>query len=118
MNRIALTASFILTAIGAAAAQNAPAPETLTATQRDGQKLFYQSCGVCHLKPQITAPQFAPALSKESVSGNDSAMRQVISEGTPRMPGFKYQFSPEQIGFIASYVMALPPQPAPASTQR
>ena len=36
----------------------------LNDTQKLGQALFVQSCGVCHLKPQLTAPQFAPVLSR------------------------------------------------------
>jgi mono/diheme cytochrome c family protein len=113
--RYAAGAAFLyLTLCNLAVAQSAPTPDTLSATQRDGQKMFYQSCGVCHTKPQITATQFAPVLSKESVSGNESAVRGIIADGTPRMPGFKYQFNAEQIASITSYVMAIPAPPAPA----
>jgi cytochrome c5 len=28
-----------------------------------GMRLFNQSCRVCHTKPQLTSPQYAPALS-------------------------------------------------------
>src|SRR5215470_19958995 len=83
-------------------AQQAGAP--LNDTQKLGQSLFVQSCGVCHLKPQLTAVQFAPVLSRDSASGNENAMRQVITDGTPRMPGFKYLFCEAQIAAIASYL--------------
>ncbi len=120
MTRASWSAMIFLTGTCAALAQNAPAAASLDATQQQGQKLFYQSCGVCHTKPQITATQFAPVLSKETASGNESAIRQIIAEGTPRMPGFKHHFDATQIAAIAAYVMAIPapPLPAPASTQR
>jgi mono/diheme cytochrome c family protein len=92
-----------------AAAQTAPGPSTLNEAQRAGQKIFYQSCGECHTKPLINAPaQYGPVLSKEAASGNDKAIRQVISDGTPRMPGFKYTYTPEQIAALAAYIEILP----------
>ena len=35
-------------------------------------------------------------------------MRDVISNGTPNMPGFKYHFEPDQIDAIIAYLKALP----------
>lgn len=101
---VAIAAVVVLAAASAAAQE----PQ-LNDTQELGQSLFVQSCGVCHLKPQLTAPRFAPTLSRDSASGNESAMRQVISDGTPRMPGFKYLFSETQIAAIASYLKTVPP---------
>jgi mono/diheme cytochrome c family protein len=110
-------AAIVVFAATAASAQQ-PA---LNDTQKLGQSLFVQSCGVCHLKPQLTAPQFAPVLSRESASGNENAMRQVIANGTPRMPGFKHHFTETQIAAIASYLRTVPPQaaaaPAPAKRE-
>jgi mono/diheme cytochrome c family protein len=113
---VAIAAIVVLAAASASAQQ----PE-LNDTQKAGQALFVQSCGVCHLKPQLTAPQFAPVLSRDSASGNEDAMRQVIANGTPRMPGFKYHFTETQIAAIASYLKTVPPQaaaaPAPAKRE-
>jgi mono/diheme cytochrome c family protein len=106
---VAIAAIVVLAAASASAQQ----PE-LNDTQKLGQSLFVQSCGVCHLKPLLGAPQFGPALSRESVSGNEDGMRQVIANGTPRMPGFKYTFSDTQIAAIASYLKTVPPQAAAA----
>src|SRR3954447_15987349 len=93
-------------------------PATLNAQQQLGQQLVSQSCGVCHLKPQITSQTFGPPLSKESAGGNEDVMRQVIMDGTPRMPGFKLQFEPAQIDAIIAYLKTVPapppPPPAPA----
>ena len=89
-------------------------------TQKLGQSLFVQSCGVCHLKPQLTSVQFAPALSRESLGGQEDVMRQVIANGTPRMPGFKHHFDQTQIAAIAAYLKIMPvpaAAPAPARPQ-
>ena len=99
----------------------AQTPVSLNDTQKLGQALFVQSCGVCHLKPQLTAVQFGPVLSSESASGREDAMREVIANGTPRMPGFKHQFDQTQIAAIAAYLKTVPAPPpaanAPAPAQ-
>jgi len=91
----------------------------LDATQQMGQHLFNQSCRVCHAKPQLNSAQYGPVLSKASASGNARGMHDVIANGTPRMPGFKYHFKPEQIDAIVAYLMTVPPPgaaaPAPAA---
>jgi len=95
-----------------ASAQNAQ--NALNEQQRLGQTLFTQSCGVCHLKPQITANTFGPTLSKESAGGSEDVMRATITNGTPRMPGFKHTFEPAQIDAIVAYLKTVPaPQAAP-----
>jgi mono/diheme cytochrome c family protein len=81
--------------------------------QRQGQRLFDQSCVVCHVKPQITSGQYGPVLSKDSLNGKANVMREVIGNGTPRMPGFKTQFQPAQIDAIVAYLQTIPPPPAP-----
>jgi mono/diheme cytochrome c family protein len=89
--------------------------QSLDASQQTGQHLFNQSCRVCHAKPQLNSVQYGPVLSKDSASGNAHAMHEVIANGTPRMPGFKYQFKPEQIDAIVAYLMTVPPPGAPAA---
>ena len=98
-------------------AQGAAAPAPLDDTQKLGQRLFYQSCVVCHIKPQITSGQYGPVLSKETLGGQEEALRAFISNGTSRMPGFKFQFEPGQINAIVAYLktMPAPAQPAPAA---
>ncbi len=91
----------------ATVAQQAAAP-SLNDTEKQGQRLFNQSCMVCHTKPQITSGMYGPALSKEAAGGDAQVMRQVISDGTPRMPGFKYNFTPAQIDAIVAYLKTVP----------
>jgi mono/diheme cytochrome c family protein len=52
-------------------------------------------------------------LSKESLGGQVGVMREVISNGTPRMPGFKYHFEPAQIDAIVAYIKTIPAPAAP-----
>jgi mono/diheme cytochrome c family protein len=98
-----------------AAAQPFPASDTLTPQQLQGRNLFNQSCMVCHVKLQITSPaKYGPDLSKNALGGQEAVMREVISNGTPNMPGFKYHFEPDQIEAIVAYLKALPvPAPNP-----
>jgi mono/diheme cytochrome c family protein len=93
-----------------AAAQGDPAA-SFTPTQREGLRLFSQSCGVCHTQVQQRARQYGPVLSRDTLGGDEALMRQYISDGTPRMPGFKYYFEPDQIGDIVQYIKTIQPPP-------
>jgi mono/diheme cytochrome c family protein len=101
---------------GAGAQSAASLAVSLDETQKLGQRLFYQSCVVCHTKPQITSGQYGPVLSRDTLGGQDEVVRAFIATGTSRMPGFKYQFEPSQISAIVAYLKTLPPPPpAPAA---
>jgi mono/diheme cytochrome c family protein len=108
MRRV-LMAACVLAA--ASPAPSAAADDGLTEAQQLGRQLFGQSCAVCHLKPQLTSATYGPPLSKASLGGQDDVMREVIANGTPRMPGFKYHFEPAQIDAIVQYLKTVPPQP-------
>jgi mono/diheme cytochrome c family protein len=95
--------------------QLASAQAELTDTQKLGQRLFEQSCGVCHTRPTLVSGLYGPALSKEAAGGRAEIVRDVIRHGTPRMPGFKYTYDATQIAAIAAYLMTMPvPAAAPA----
>ena len=81
----------------------------LNAQQQLGRRLFEQSCGVCHTRPTLVAGMYGPELSRLNLGGQEDLLRMFISNGTARMPGFKYTYSPEQIAAIAAYIKALPP---------
>src|SRR5947207_12905862 len=76
---------------------------------RLGWRLYEQSCSICHTKPNLVLGQFGPVLSRESLNGRPELVREVIANGTPRMPGFKHHFAPAEIDAIAAYVQTLPP---------
>jgi mono/diheme cytochrome c family protein len=92
-----------------ASAQQAGARDDLTDVQRHGRQVFAQSCGVCHLPPAINARTYGPQLSKETAGGSDEIIRGLISEGTPRMPAFKYYLDRGQIDAIIAYLRTVPP---------
>jgi mono/diheme cytochrome c family protein len=116
MRRVAF--AIVLLALPAALYAQTPDPGSLSDTQKLGQRLFYQSCGVCHLKPQITSGQYAPVLSKDTLGGDADALREFISQGTPRMPGFRFQFEPGQLNAIVAYLKTVPVPAAPAAGAR
>jgi mono/diheme cytochrome c family protein len=90
-----------------ALAQPASAGTTLHDQQQLGMRLFNQSCRVCHIKPQATSPQYAPVLSRDSLGGQELALRTMISNGTAHMPGFKYHFRPAEIDAVVSYIQTV-----------
>src|ERR1700730_17024405 len=100
----------------AALPQVAFAQAELTDTQKLGQRLFEQSCGVCHTRPTLVSGLYGPALSKDAAGGREGVIRDVICNGPTRMPGSKYPYDSAQIAAIASYVKLIPPpaaEPAP-----
>jgi mono/diheme cytochrome c family protein len=79
--------------------------QALNERQVLGQRLFNQSCRVCHIKPQLTSAQYGPVLSRASLGGNDDALRAFIANGSPqKMPGFRYHFTPAEIDAIVAYL--------------
>ena len=110
------SACFVLTLLAiwpsSVFAQQTAANSQLDDKQLLGMRLFNQSCRVCHTKPQLTSPLYGPSLSRQSLGGDEDVMREVIGNGTPRMPGFKHHFEPDQIAAIAAYLKTIP-APAP-----
>jgi mono/diheme cytochrome c family protein len=92
----------------AASAQQLAAHSPLNDKQALGMRLFNQSCRVCHTHPHLGSPMYGPPLSAQSLSGDEDSMREVIGNGTPRMPGFKHHFEPAQIDAIVAYLKTIP----------
>jgi mono/diheme cytochrome c family protein len=116
MRRSVLVAACVVASASAAFAQASP-DASFSDAQKLGLRLFSQSCGVCHTPVQQRARQYAPSLSRETLGGDEELMREYISNGTPRMPGFRFNFEPEQIAAIAQYIKTVPPQAAPAAAK-
>jgi len=81
----------------------------LNDTQRLGRLLVDQHCGVCHTRPTLVSGMYGPELSRETAGGRQEIVREIVTNGTPRMPAFKYMFNADQITAIASYLSVLPP---------
>src|SRR6202167_4154380 len=117
MKRTALFGLFVvaLSSQGATAQQ---AGDNLSDQQKAGRQVFAQSCGVCHLPPSLGAKTYGPPLNKDAGGGDDDVMREFITNGTPRMPAFKFYLKPDQIESIISYVRTVPVQAAVAAPAR
>jgi len=91
---------------------------TLDAKDRHGRQLFVQSCGICHLKPSLTADRYGPALSRATVDGKEEGVRAVIEGGSQRMPGFQYELGAGEIDAIIAYLKTVPaPGTEPAAAR-
>jgi mono/diheme cytochrome c family protein len=115
MGRAALLGLFVLAASATSAAAE---QDHLTDRQKMGRQVFAQSCGVCHLPPTLGAKTYGPPLNKEAGGGDDDVMREFITNGTPRMPAFKYYLKLDQIEAIISYMRTVPVQAAAAPLRR
>ena len=103
--------AWILLFLLAAGPQHASAQQPgdgLNDTQRHGRQLLAQSCGVCHLAPAAGARTYGPPLNKAAGNGDDDIMREYITNGTPRMPAFKFYLKDDEISAIISYVRTVP----------
>jgi len=107
---VCLAVALVLS-LAEAAAQQAGGDRKPSDKELLGMRLFNQSCRVCHTKPQMTSPLYGPELSQNSAGGQESVMREVIGNGTPRMPGFKYHFDATQIDAIVAYLKTIPGAP-------
>ena len=108
--------ALLLAAAGPAHAQQSPPPQ-LNPAQTEGRAFFSKSCSICHLPPQFGAGTYGPKLSQASLGGNESVMREVVSNGTPRMPAFRHMYKPAQIDSIIAYLKSVP-APAPAAANQ
>ena len=106
MKRVAKVLLFGLFA-GPVSAQSPGSEPSLDERQLRGMRLFNQSCRVCHTKPQMTSPLYAPVLSQASLGGQDGALRAFIANGSAKMPGFKYHFTPDEIDALVAYIKTL-----------
>lgn len=107
---------YLAAAATAASAQPFPAGATLSPTQKLGRALFAQHCMVCHVSTQLTSPgHYGPSLSGQMFGGNQDIIVAFVTNGTEKMPSFKYVFDRQQIRAIAAYVAALPAAASTAS---
>jgi mono/diheme cytochrome c family protein len=106
---VALVLAILALPLSGAYAEDAP-DAAFNDAQREGLRLFSQSCGVCHAMIQQRTRRYGPALSRDTLGGDEEAMRDFIGNGTPRMPGFRFNFKPAQIDAIVQYIKTIPPQ--------
>ena len=86
----------------------------LTDTQKLGQRIFEQRCGICHAPARGAFVMYGPYLYKNLVNGSEDAIKEMIRTGTTKMPGFKYGLQPAEIDAIVEYLKTVP-KPAKTS---
>ena len=85
-------------------AQQANAKNSLTETQKQGQRLFQQGCSVCHTPATVISRLYGPRLTKALIAADEEAVRQIIMNGSDRMPGFRYGLESSEINAIIEYL--------------
>ena len=91
-----------------AGAQQANTEKPLTDTQKLGQRVFEQRCGICHAPARGAFVMYGPFLYKNLINGNEDAIKEMIRTGTSKMPGFRYGLQPAEIDAIVEYLKTVP----------
>jgi hypothetical protein len=87
-----------------------PSVKSLNPSQVSGKKLFVQRCSVCHLPALPSYSTYGPVLSGDLVTSlGDVFVREQISHGTAKMPGYQYTLIPSEIDQIIGYLKTLEP---------
>ena len=99
----------LVTASLGAQAPTAPLPDS----QGEGRRIFQQKCAVCHMQLSSgpNTPLYAPKLSRGSIERNDTRARELILNGSERMPGWKLALKPAQIDKVIEYLKTLDAPP-------
>ena len=87
---------------------------SLNERQTRGENLFLQRCSLCHLAQATrlmpNARPYGPSLTgllKDAGVAKQKAVRETISKGGPRMPGFQFGLSPAEMDDLMEYLKTL-----------
>ena len=87
---------------------------SLNEQQVRGEGLFLQRCSLCHLvqaKRLIPdAKPYGPTLTgllRDAGTAKEKAIRELILKGGPRMPGFQYGLTADQMDDVVAYLKTL-----------
>ena len=95
------------------AATQGPAPSSADRAAMRGEAWFYQRCSLCHMGRIVkddTYQPMAPRLTgvlKNATPQRDAAVREKVQQGSPRMPGFRYNFTPAEFEELMAYLKTL-----------
>jgi mono/diheme cytochrome c family protein len=94
--------------------QKLTAPSKLSADEYAGKKLFVQRCAVCHsILGQPTVAVLGPWLDHTTIKRGETAVREKIMNGSPRMPGWRHTLAPPQIDQVVAYIKTVSPEDRP-----
>lgn len=105
-------------------ASHVPAQSIMTSTSEPGRNmneqqvrgegLFLQRCSLCHLtQAKRLIPDSKPygpslvGLLRDAGAAKEKAVRELILKGGPRMPGFQYGLTPEQMDDLTAFLKTL-----------
>jgi mono/diheme cytochrome c family protein len=94
-----------------ARAQQANTEKPLNDVQKLGQRVFQQRCSICHAPARPGFQMYGPALYKGLVFAGEDAIKEMIWNGTGKMPGFKLGLQPSEIDAIVEYLKTVPKPP-------
>jgi mono/diheme cytochrome c family protein len=91
--------------------RKAATPPALSEVELLGKKLFVQRCALCHdLRGQPATTTVGPWIDREVVKARgDAAVRQKITQGSPRMPAWQYTLEPPQVDAVIAYLKTVSP---------
>ena len=78
-----------------------------------GEAWFYQRCSLCHMGRIVkneTYEPMAPSLDgllKDAPPDREKVVREQIQQGSLRMPGFRYNFTPAEFDELMAYLKTL-----------
>jgi mono/diheme cytochrome c family protein len=92
-------------ALAQAFAQSSGGSGGLSDVERKGKGMFQQRCSLCHLPRSYDDDStYGPKLSAATVTGKEAVVKEFIRQGTPKMPGFQYGLTPDEIDSIIAYL--------------
>jgi mono/diheme cytochrome c family protein len=95
--------------------RKAATPPSLSEDELRGKKLFVQRCALCHdLLGQPASTTVGPWVDAETVkSRGEARVRDQITKGSRRMPGWQYTFDAPQINQLIAYLKTVTPDQKP-----
>ena len=78
-----------------------------------GEAWFYQRCSLCHMGRIVKDDRYQPmaprldGVLKSATPEREKAVRQLIQQGSQRMPGFRYNFTPAEFEELMAYLKTL-----------
>jgi mono/diheme cytochrome c family protein len=87
------------------AAQSVGSGKSLSETEKAGRRMFVDRCSVCHLGVPPKNETYGPFLNRALIAAvGEDEVRKKIMDGSQKMPGWKYVFTPADVDKIIAYL--------------
>jgi mono/diheme cytochrome c family protein len=100
-------------AVSVDVATQSPAAAAATAAATRGEAWFYQRCSLCHMGRIVKDDKYEPmaprldGVLRNATPEREKGVRQFIQQGSSRMPGFRYNFTPAEFEELMAYLKSL-----------